>query len=534
MAERGIRRIRLLAALTIAGVTGLAGGTLPNVIANDDTPAIVNTDTTATQCTTTTTTDAAGSADQGSTSGQTTSTDPCVADPPPPPSTTTDTTQTTPPPAPTTDTTATAPPADPATTATTDTNAPTPPATPQPAPAEPKVTGHAEQHTATTVDTTATAPAPQKQVHKRVAQNLGHTPGHNTEPKVHPLHPSPYAGLTMHWTIPDPLGLDNFPQITVAEFPVPPFLLPIYQAAGAQYHIHWQILAAINEVETGFGRNLRESSAGAIGWMQFLPSSWHRYGVDADGDGKRDPWDPVDAIFAAARYLHAAGAESSLPNAIFAYNHAGWYVDQVINRARTFAGLPDDLVAVLTRQGFADTASIKDKLGKSSYLAPGAKLTMPGQALLLDDHAVRHAVLNDDQIQMYGCGRQDIIDNRIDDRVLATLEFLRLSKLDPTVTALECGHSFFTTSGNVSEHSSGDAVDIAAINGTPILGHQGPGSITDDVVRQLLELQGLMDPHQIITLMTYAGHDNTLALPDHANHVHVGFRPMVRGVTRHH
>jgi hypothetical protein len=94
------------------------------------------------------------------------------------------------------------------------------------------------------------------------------------------------------------------------------------------------------------------------------------------------------------------------------------------------------------------------------------------------------------------------------------------------VTALECGHSFLTTSGNVSEHSSGDAVDIAAINGTPVLGHQGEGSITDDVVRNLLQLQGLMDPHQIITLMTYPGADNTLSLPDHANHIHVGFRPM--------
>jgi hypothetical protein len=532
MAERGIRRIRLLAALTIAGVTGLAGGALPNVIAADDTPPIVTTDTTATQCTTTTT-DGTGSADQGVTGDQA-STDPCDATPPPPTTTTTETTPTTPPP-PTQSTDAPAP-ADPAATATTDTaQTPAPPA-PQSQAAAPKVTGHSQQHAATTSDP-ATAPAPQKQVHKHVAAHVdrpGHTHGRKTEPKVHPLPSSPYSGLTMHWTIPDPLGLDNFPKITVDEFPVPPFLLPIYQAAGAQYRVHWQILAAINEVETDFGRNLRESSAGAIGWMQFLPSSWHRYGVDADGDGKRDPWDPVDAIFAAARYLHAAGAESSLPNAIFAYNHAGWYVDQVIDRARFFAGLPDDLVSVLTRQGFADTASIKDKLGKPSYLDPNADLTMPGQALLLDDHNLRHVVLHDEQIQMYGCGRQDIVDNRIDDRVLATLEFLRLSKLDPTVTALECGHSFFTTSGNVSEHSSGDAVDIAAINGTPILGHQGAGSITDDVVRHLLDLQGLMDPHQIITLMTYAGHDNTLALPDHANHVHVGFRPMVRDVTRHH
>jgi hypothetical protein len=517
MAERGIRKVRLIAALTIAGISGLAGGALPNVVASDDTPPIVTTTgATAPPC-------LPGLDGQEVTTDDTTGL--CPVDPPPPPPT--DTT-TDPQPPTTTGTTETRPaPAPPPPPATTDTPTTTT-TTDAPAPSKPTSRPTATGHTAQPTETTATPDRSADKQHsdKHRTKHGKHAAGRRTEPKSHPLHASPYAGLTMHWTVPDPLGLDDFPKITVAEFPVPPFLLPIYQAAGAQYRIHWQILAAINEAETGFGRNLRESSAGAIGWMQFLPSTWHRYGVDADGDGKADPWDPVDAIFAAARYLHDAGAESSLPNAIWAYNHAGWYVDQVIDRARTFAGLPDELVALLSRQGFADTASIKDKLGKDSYLDPDVKLTMPGQALLLDDHAVRHAVLNDDQIQMYGCGRQDILDNRIDDRVLATLEYLRLSKFDPTVTALECGHSFLTTSGNVSEHSSGDAVDIAAVNGTPILGHQGPGSITDDVVRHLLALQGLMDPHQIITLMTYPGEDNTLALPDHANHVHVGFRPM--------
>jgi hypothetical protein len=514
MAERGIRRVRLLAALTFAGLTGLAGGTLPSVVADDDTPAIVTTDTAGTPCapadgqaTATTTTDGA----------ETTPADgeQCPDDPP----TTTETTDATPPPPPPTQTQATneAPAAQ-----TTSTDAAPAQESPKPptSPAKPKTAGPRKQQPVTAAD------PEQPGSEGRHRHHAKHAGGRHTKPRTHPLHPSPYAGLTMHWTVPDPLGLDDFPDITVAEFPVPPFLLPIYQAAGAQYHVHWQILAAINEAETAFGRNLRESSAGAIGWMQFLPSTWERYGIDADGDGKRDPWDPVDAIFAAARYLHAAGAESSLPNAIWAYNHAGWYVDQVIDRARTFAGLPDELVAVLTRQGFTDTASIKDKLGKDSYLEPDVELTMPGQALLLDDQALRHRVLNDDKIQLYGCGREDIAGNRIDDRVLSTLIYLRLYGFDPTVSALECGHSFLTASGNVSEHSSGDAVDIAAVNGTPILGHQGPGSITDDVVRRLLQLQGLMDPHQIITLMTYAGEDNTLALPDHANHVHVGFKPM--------
>jgi hypothetical protein len=520
VAERGIRRARLLVALTIASVTGLVGGAIPAVVAQDDPPAIVPTDTTPV-CTT----DADGKvivaedpttvpADQvvpcpeplPPTTG--TTTDEAPAPPPPP---TTETTNATPPDSPPADDSPATPPAD---------QAPDTPAKPA-KPSTPKVTGHAIQPSATSGDT-AGARTPSKH-HAAQHDAAKH---HAATPKTHPLHPSPYSGLTMHWTMPDPLGLDDFPKITVAEFPVPPFLLPIYEAAGAQYRIHWQILAAINEAETAFGRNLRESSAGAIGWMQFMPSTWHRYGLDADGDGKRDPWDPVDAIFSAARYLHAAGAESSLPKAIWAYNHAGWYVDQVIDRARTFAGLPDELVDVLTREGFKQTASIKDKLHKKSYLDPGVELTMPGQALLLDDKSLRHRILHDEKVQMYGCGREDIINNKIDDRVLRALIFLRLYRYDPTVTALECGHSFFTTSGNVSEHSSGDAVDIAAINGTPILGHQGEGSITDDVVRRLLQLQGLMDPHQIITLMTYVGHDNTLALPDHANHVHVGFKPM--------
>ncbi len=67
------------------------------------------------------------------------------------------------------------------------------------------------------------------------------------------------------------------------------------------------MLAAINEVETDYGRDLSVSSAGAEGWMQFLPSSWAQYGVDANGDGFKDPYNPADAIFAAARYLRAAG-----------------------------------------------------------------------------------------------------------------------------------------------------------------------------------------------------------------------------------
>src|SRR5947209_1161416 len=140
--------------------------------------------------------------------------------------------------------------------------------------------------------------------------------------------------------------------------------------------------------------------------------------------------------------------------------------------------------------------------------------------------ALQRTVLADPNVDIYACGRQDIEGGEIDRRVLATLEFLSASGLKPTVTSLKCGHSLLTTSGNVSEHSSGDAVDIAKVNGIPVLGHQGPGSITDITIRRLLTLQGVMKPHQIISLMAYPNADNTLALPDHNDHIHVGFAPL--------
>jgi hypothetical protein len=118
---------------------------------------------------------------------------------------------------------------------------------------------------------------------------------------------------------------------------VPRFLLPIYRAAGLRYGIRWEVLAAINEIESDYGRNLNVSSAGAMGWMQFMPSSWRAYGVDRNGDGVKDPYDPVDAIFAAARYLRAAGYEHDVRGAIYAYNHAWWYVHSVMRRARQIA-----------------------------------------------------------------------------------------------------------------------------------------------------------------------------------------------------
>jgi cell wall-associated NlpC family hydrolase len=117
-------------------------------------------------------------------------------------------------------------------------------------------------------------------------------------------------------------------------------LLALWQEAGEVYGIPWEVLASINQIESDFGRNMGPSSAGAVGWMQFLPSTWDRWGVDGNGDGIADPWNATDAVYAAARYLAAAGAHEDLRRSVFAYNHSEEYVDAVLAGASRFATDP--------------------------------------------------------------------------------------------------------------------------------------------------------------------------------------------------
>jgi cell wall-associated NlpC family hydrolase len=111
----------------------------------------------------------------------------------------------------------------------------------------------------------------------------------------------------------------------------------IWMAAGSTYGIPWNVLAAINKVETNFGANLGPSSAGAVGWMQFMPSTWARWGIDANGDGVADPDNPTDAIFSAARYLAGCGGQFDIARAVYCYNHATWYVNEVMGLAALYA-----------------------------------------------------------------------------------------------------------------------------------------------------------------------------------------------------
>jgi murein DD-endopeptidase MepM/ murein hydrolase activator NlpD len=475
---------------------------------------------------------------------------------------------------------------------------------------------------------------------------LEHPPTSAVRAEPQPSRDAPPPGVAA-FPLAGPATSIAVPDFFVGRFRIPPVLLPIYQAAAVRYGVRWQILAAINEIESDYGRNLSVSSAGALGWMQFMPATWKAYGVDANRDGLEDPYNPSDAIFAAARYLRATGAAHDLRRAIYAYNHADWYVDSVLMRARLITALPYGALASLTWLGrgrspvprasrtttagvgghririfarraarvvavndgtivrvghsarFGRYVKLRDYSGNTytyarlndvasnersrerrgaripagavlgrvghetggragsivfairpagraapridprpilagwtlsqsaalGHVARGAAPASAGRILAMSKQALAARVLADPRIQIYACGRDDIRDGAIDRRVLATLELLAESDLRPTVSSLNCGHSRMTTSGNVSEHATGSAVDIAAINGVPILGHQGLGSLAELVVRRLLALDGPMKPHQIITLMQFAGADNTVAMADHADHIHIGWRP---------
>jgi hypothetical protein len=135
-------------------------------------------------------------------------------------------------------------------------------------------------------------------------------------------------------------AIPALPDSSCAISGVPPVLIPIYHRASEAYGLGPQgpaILAGINAIETAFGTNLGPSYAGAVGWMQFMPETWAAYGVDANGDGVKDPNNPEDAIYAAARYLQASGMPDDVYGAIFAYNPADWYVEDVLENAGCYA-----------------------------------------------------------------------------------------------------------------------------------------------------------------------------------------------------
>jgi hypothetical protein len=136
---------------------------------------------------------------------------------------------------------------------------------------------------------------------------------------------------------------------------------------------------------------------------------------------------------------------------------------------------------------------------------------------------LQQQVLNDPRVQIYPAGRGDVASGKVDVRVLAIIEYLAQANGEVSVSCLISGHSLYVAGrpGVVSAHVYGRAVDISAVDNVSILGHQGPGTITERAIRLILALPASVEPLQVISLMTLGG--PSFALADHYNHIHIGY-----------
>jgi len=257
-------------------------------------------------------------------------------------------------------------------------------------------------------------------------------------------------------------------------------LLGLWQGAAAEYGIPWQVLAAINKVESDFGRNMGPSSAGAVGWMQFMPATWLEWGVDASGDGVADPWNAADAIYSAARYLAASGGATDLQRAVFAYNHADWYVNEVLGLAQLYGGDQEVAFSLDRLQQQLDgarhtVAAAADRLQQADAVVRrldrrAAAATLLSDRLALEQRAALAAVDRDG-------ARDALVQAR--DALAKAQEAATAPSFDPAVGGLLGGPSYssgyvFPVGGGAgvvsASHTHHDypAVDIAAPLGEPV------------------------------------------------------------------
>ena len=177
-----------------------------------------------------------------------------------------------------------------------------------------------------------------------------------------------------------------------------------------------------------------------------------------------------------------------------------------------------------------DWARIVSYSGDTSFADKAAALARYDRAVGLDGlvngleaakRSIASRLLSDSSVSIYAGGRNDIVRNRVDVRVLTVIAYLRESFGQVSVSSLITGHRLYARPGVISAHISGHAVDISGLGGTPILGHQEPGGMTERAVRDLLLLPAEVMPRQIISLLGMGGPSFPMA--DHYNHIHLGF-----------
>jgi len=178
--------------------------------------------------------------------------------------------------------------------------------------------------------------------------------------------------------------------------PAPTAEVPLFQEAAVQFALGAHgasTLAAINEVESNFdtsnlpGVHSGANSHGAEGPMQFEPGTWAKYGLIAPGGANpASPYDEDDAVWSAANYLHASGAPSDWQAAIYAYNHAGWYVDEVQKDAAAMyasglSGQPGATTTGLAEQCAEDEGVAAEETSlPTAQILPGGAAEVPADA----------------------------------------------------------------------------------------------------------------------------------------------------------
>ncbi len=167
------------------------------------------------------------------------------------------------------------------------------------------------------------------------------------------------------------------------------------------------------------------------------------------------------------------------------------------------------------RTGFADRAVALARYNR----VVGLKALVNG--LEAEKKTLGERLLLDPRVTLYGGGREDVTEDRIDVRVLVLVSYLAESYGEVTVSSLFSGHRKYARPGVVSAHIYGQAVDIATVGKLPIAGHQQPGSVTEKAVRSILMLPVELQPKQVISLLGLGGPSFPMA--DHYDHIHVGF-----------
>jgi hypothetical protein len=191
---------------------------------------------------------------------------------------------------------------------------------------------------------------------------------------------------------------------------------------------------------------------------------------------------------------------------------------KLAGRLASFGPAKGDWARIVSYSGdttFADRAAALARYDR----AVGLKGLVKGLEAAKKSIATR--LLLDRNVSIYEAGRNDIVQNKVDVRVLAVIAYLRESFGQVTVSSLISGHRLFARPGVISAHVSGHAVDIAGLGDTPIQGHQEPGGITERAVREILFLPTEVMPRQVISLLGMGGPSFPMA--DHYNHIHIGF-----------